>query len=86
MRLNQPGNPGRYSCDKCGSKATKGVYTGIPGFEHVCQPCKATLKPSSGRAEPPSLRAARLKRGIVTTAPIQARKGRKLAKKQETVV
>jgi len=39
MRINKPGSPGRYRCDKCGEPSRKGVYTGHPGYEHVCVAC-----------------------------------------------
>jgi len=68
MRTNSVGLPGRYRCDHCGKKALRGVYTGKPGFEHVCFDCKNALESPSRKAQPPGLAACRL-RTAQTTMP-----------------
>lgn len=39
MRTNDPGNPGKYTCDRCHQPSPRGVMTGCAPFEHVCLWC-----------------------------------------------
>jgi ribosomal protein L37AE/L43A len=39
MRTNGIGQRGKYECDRCHKPASRGVYTGVRGFCHVCPAC-----------------------------------------------
>jgi excisionase family DNA binding protein len=40
IRTNAAGLPSKYSCDRCGLPARRGVYTGDNTFTHICEWCK----------------------------------------------
>ena len=48
MRTSPAGQKGRFSCDRCRKPSPRGVYTGVPGFMHVCPPCREIVAKKGG--------------------------------------